>query len=355
MAAFTNAFVTGATGLLGNNLVRLLAERGVRTKALVRSRAKAAQQFPGLSVEIVEGDMTDVSGFREALRGVDVLFHTAAYFRDSYKGGGKHWDMLYHANVHGTEVLLAAAYDAGVRRVVHTSSGGVLDGPSGSLIDETMARQEADANDYFRSKIVSDRSVLDFANRHPDMHVTLVLPGFMFGPGDIGPTASGQLVLDFVRRKLPGIVPGSFSVVDARDVAACMITAAERGRSGEKYLCAGRHMTMPDLLADLERVSGVKAPTMHIPLGMLFAIAAGYEVYARLTGKPILISLASVRLLAREKDRSHMNHAKSKRELDVTFRPFDETLADEIAWYRANGYLDEPSKVAQPVSQSAAG
>jgi nucleoside-diphosphate-sugar epimerase len=339
MATFTSAFVTGATGLLGNNLVRLLAERGVRTGALARSREKAERQFAGLQIEIIEGDMTDIPTFQSALRGVDVLFHTAAYFRDSYKGGGRHWDMLYHVNVKGTEELLAAAYDAGMRRFVHTSSGGVLDGPPGALIDETMERKEADANDYFRSKIQSDHSVLAFLARHPDVHGTLVLPGFMFGPGDIGPTASGQLVLDFVRRKLPGIVPGSFSVVDARDVAVAMITAAERGRSGERYLCAGRHITMPELLACLAKVSGVKAPTRRIPIWLLFAIATGYEAYARVTGKPILISLASVRLLARETDRSHMNHAKSKRDLDISFRPFDETLADEIAWYRAHGYL----------------
>jgi nucleoside-diphosphate-sugar epimerase len=344
MAAFKSAFVTGATGLLGNNLVRLLAERGIRTRALARSREKAERQFGGLEIEIVEGDMTDVRSFQSALHGVDVLFHTAAYFRDSYKGGGRHWDMLYRVNVKGTEEMLAAAYDTGVRRFVHTSSGGVLDGPPGALIDETMARKEADANDYFRSKIQSDRSVLAFLERHPEMHGTLVLPGFMFGPGDTGPTASGQLVLDFVRRKLPGIVPGSFSVVDARDVAAAMIAAAERGRNGERYLCAGCHITMPDIVARLERVSGIKAPTLRIPITLLFAIAAGYEAYARVTGRPILISLASVRLLARETDRSHMNHTKSQRELDISFRPFDETLADEIAWYRAHGYFTEASK-----------
>jgi dihydroflavonol-4-reductase len=339
MGTFTSAFVTGSTGLLGNNLVRLLAERGCRTKALVRSRPKALRQFAGLDIEIVEGDMTDVPSFQQALRGVDVLFHTAAYFRDSYKGGARHWEELYHVNVQGTETLLAAAYEEGVRRVVHTSSGGVLDGPPGALIDETMARNEADANDYFRSKILSDRSVLAFLERHPDLHATLVLPGFMFGPGDIGPTASGQLVLDFVRRKLPGIVPGSFAVVDSRDVAACMIAAAERGRRGESYLCAGCHMTMAELMGRLERVSGVKAPTRRIPIGLLFAIAAGYEAYAKLTGRPILISLASVRLLARENERSRMSDAKSKQDLDISFRPFDETLSDVVNWYRANGYF----------------
>jgi dihydroflavonol-4-reductase len=338
MSSFQSALVTGATGLLGNNLVRALAARGHRVKALARSLAKAKEQFAGLDVEIVEGDMNDVSAFNEALRGVDVLFHTAAFFRDSYKGG-RHWDELYRVNVTGTEALLKAAYDAGIRRMVHTSSGGVLDGPPGALIDETMARSEADANDYFRSKIQTDRAIRAFLKEHAEFQVTFVLPGFMFGPGDMGPTASGQLVLDFTRRKLPGQVPGSFSVVDARDVAELSISAAERGRSGESYLCAGRHMTMVELMASLERVTGVKAPRFRIPLPLLFVIATGYEAYARLTGRPILISLASVRLLARENERSRLNHDKSQRELGVSFRPFDQTLADTVAWYRNHGDL----------------
>ena len=344
MATFAGAFVTGSTGLLGNSLVRTLVERGHRVKALARSRRKAAEQFAGLDVEVVEGDMSNVPAFQEALRGIDVLFHTAAYFRDSYKGG-RHWDELYRVNVEGTEALLAAAYEVGVRRMIHTSSGGVLDGPPGGLIDETMGRSESDANDYFRSKILTDRSIDVFLERHPDFDATFVLPGFMFGPGDLGPTSSGQLVLDFVRKKVPGIVPGTFSVVDARDVAACSIAAAERGRRGERYLCAGQHKTMAEILATIERASGVKAPSLHLPMWLLFAIATGYEAYARISGQPVLISLASVRLLARENERSRFNHAKTERELGVHFRPFDETLADEIAWYREHGDLPPASDV----------
>ena len=338
MTPFSTAFVTGATGLLGNNLVRALVERGHRVKALARSQRKARELLGGLDVEVVEGDMKDVATFKQALGGVDVLFHTAAFFRDSYKGG-RHWDELFRVNVTGTEALLEAAYGKGVRRMVHTSSGGVLDGPPGSLIDETMPRAEVDANDYFRSKILCDRAIMAFLESHADFDATFVLPGFMFGPGDAGPTASGQLVLDFARRKLPGLVPGSFSVVDARDVAAFSVAVAERGRRGEKYLCAGRHMTMHEVAAGLERATGTAAPRVRIPIPLLFVIASGYEAYARITGRPVLISLASVRLLARENERSHMNHAKSEREIGVSFRPFDETLADIVAWYRGHGEL----------------
>lgn len=332
------AFVTGATGLLGNNLVRELISSGWRVRALVRSPDKAWRQFEGLDVDIVRGDMLDVPGFAAALTGIDVVFHTAAYFRDSYKGG-RHWDALYAANVEGTHHLLEHAYRAGVRRFVHTSSIAVLHGKRGAIIDETMLRNERDADDYYRSKILSDRVVLAFLDAHPDFWAAMVLPGWMHGPGDLGPTSAGQTVVDVALERLPGIPPGSFSVVDARDVARAMILANERGRRGERYLAAGRHMTMADLLPLIATASGAKPPNRHIPLWLMHGLAAGYEVYARLTGRPVLLSWAMTRTVAREMDRSRYDPAKSERELGLRFRPVAETLADELAWFRANGIL----------------
>lgn len=332
------AFVTGATGLLGNNLVRELIADGWGVRALVRSHEKAAMQFAGLDLEIIAGDMLDVSGFADALRGVDVVFHTAAYFRDSYKGG-KHWDALYAANVAGTRGLLDHAYRAGVRRFVHTSSVAVLRGAKGQTIDESMLRDERDADDYYRSKILSDRVVLDFLDKHPDFWAAMVLPGWMHGPGDIGPTSAGQTVLDVALERLPGVPPGSFSVVDARDVARAMILASHRGQRGERYLAAGQHMTMADLLPLIAQATRAKAPTRRIPLFLLYLIGAGNELYARMTGEPVLLSWAMARTVATENDRSRYDCAKSKRELGLEFRPVSETLRDEVAWFRTHGFL----------------
>jgi nucleoside-diphosphate-sugar epimerase len=334
------AFVTGATGLLGSNLVRLLLADGWRVRALVRSAGKARTQFGTRPLELVTGDMRDVGAFAPALAGVDAVFHTAAYFRESYRGGN-HRRVLEEVNVRGTAALLDAAHAAGVRRVVHTSSIATLDGPPGCLVDETMRRRDADADDYARSKLLADAEVEARLRAHPDLWAAFVLPGWIHGPGDIGPTSAGQVVLDFVKGKLPGLVPGTVALVDARDVAAAMVAAERRGGRGERYLAAGHHLDMRDLMALLERVTGVPAPRRTIPLTLLWPAALASEAWARVTGRPVLLGLATVRLVAREAERTRFDHARSARELGLAFRPVEETLRDEVAWYRANGWLPE--------------
>jgi dihydroflavonol-4-reductase len=333
-----SAFVTGATGLLGNNLVRLLHSRGIAVRALVRSREKAEQLFGNLPVELVTGDLQDIPAFSEGLRGVDALFHTAAYFTESYKGG-KHWDRLYRINVRGTEDLLSYAYSAGIRRIVHTSSVGVLNGTSGALVNPEMRRDERTPNEYFRSKILSDRRVERFLGDHAEVTACTIFPGWMFGPGDAAPTSSGQLVLDFLARKLPGIVPATFSVVDARDVADAMYGAALLGRRGERYIVAGRSMTMSEIFQALERVSGVPRPTRLIPMPLLFALASVNEVYSRFTGRPISPSMATARLVAMQRKPVSFDQVKTQRELRIDFRSVSETFKDVIAWYRENKWL----------------
>lgn len=337
------ALVTGATGLLGNNLVRELLGDGFAVKVVARSRSKAERQLGDLNIEIVEGDMLDIAGFATALKDVDVVFHTAAYFRDSYNGGS-HWNALYAANVEGTRNLLNAAYAAGVRRFVHTSSIAVLRGKRGQLIDETMLRKEAEADEYYRSKILADREVLTFLDRHPDMWAAMVLPGWMHGPGDLGPTSAGQTVLDFVRGNIPAFPPGSVSVVDARDVARAMILANRCGVRGERYLAAGREMDLRDVFALLEQVSSVKAPTRSIPVAVLYPIAVFGELRKRLTGKPAQLSWAMVRAMSTEQGQSNFNPTKSQKQLGLQFRPVQDTFRDEVEWFRTNGLLPDGSK-----------
>lgn len=340
------AFVTGSTGLLGNNLVRLLLERGVKVKAMARSTEKAAKQFGDLAgLEIVKGDMLDIGAVAPHLVGSDVLFHTAAHFRDSYTGGD-HWEELKATNIDGSRHLLETSYKAGIRRAVITSSIAVLDGPKGKTINETMVRKLNKADDYYRSKILADDVAFDFMKHHPDFSACFVLPGWMHGPGDAGPTSAGQVTLDFLAGKLPGIPPATFSFVDARDVAAAEIAAAEKGRRGERYLAAGRHLTMGDLYKIYQAVSGVKAPTRKLPGAALLMIASVSELAARVTKKPTLLSMATVKLMLQEAGRTRFDPTKSERELAITFRPIQETLRDEIAWFERHGWLSPAKRAA---------
>ena len=282
-------------------------------------------------------DFGSTSYWFHPTQGTEIVFHTAAHFRDSYKGGD-HSAILQDTNVRGTAELLAAAYAAGIRRFVCTSSIATLKGSPDTAIDETMRRDDKDADPYYLSKILADREVDKLLDAHPDMWAAFVLPGWMWGPGDRGPTSAGQILLDFVNRKIPGVPPGSFAIVDARDVAAALIAAAEKGRRGERYLAAGRAMSIADLFPILERVTGIPAPKKHVPIPLLFALGGVNELWARITRRPVLLSLASVRLMVSERS-SRYDHAKSERELGLQFRPLEEKLSDTLNWYRAEGWI----------------
>ncbi|KJH68962.1 SDR family oxidoreductase [Chromobacterium violaceum] len=330
------AFVTGATGLLGNNLVRLLLAEGYRVRALARSERKAMEQFgelTGSRLEVVLGDLTDVKGFAPALRGCQVIFHAAAYFRESYKGG-RHLDALRKTNVEGTQNLLREAYTAGIRRMVHISSIAVLGRNDSGLTDESMVLAIEEApDDYYRSKIETDAVIFAFLDNHPDMHISLVLPGWMHGPGDLGPTSAGQFVEDYLRQKIPGVIDAAFSVVDARDVAQVALASSQTGERGERYLAAGHPVSMAGLLQAMEAVSGVPAPRRGLPRALLYAIASLQEIYARLTGKPVLLSLATVKNMANDYGRKFSSE-KIRTRFGLGFRPMEETLAEEVAWIR---------------------
>jgi dihydroflavonol-4-reductase len=334
-----HAFVTGSTGLLGNNLVRLLVAQGHRVTGLMRSEAKARGLLGDVDVAFVRGDMRDVEGFAAALRGCDTLFHTAAYFREYYQPGD-HAAALDEINVRGTLALMAAADARGVGRCVHVSSGGTIgvksDGSPGD--EDTPPPPVAATNLYFKSKVDGDAALRGWRAPH-GMAVIEILPGWIWGPGDAAPTSAGQLALDFLAGKLPAVPDGGTCVVDARDVAQAMISAAERGRDGEKYIVGGSFATMAEILAGLERASDVRGPRVHLPHGVAMAFAAVSEVIARLTGRPLLISREAVRTLHAK---LRMTSAKAERELGAHFRPLDETLRDVVAWYRAH-----PAGIAQ--------
>ncbi len=328
------AFVTGATGLLGNNLVRALRAEGHEVVGLVRSDAKARRLLGDTGATWVEGDMRSPEAFAPALAGCDAVFHTAAYFREYYQPGD-HAEALAAVNVRGTLALMALADDAGVRTFVHTSSSGTIGSkPDGSPGDEdTPPPPIAKENLYFRSKVDGDAQIHAFAPKK-GMAIVEILPGWMWGPGDAAPTGSGQLVQDFLARKVPAIPPGAANVVDARDVATGMVRAAERAKHGARFIIAGPAMSLAEMLSALERVSGIPGPRVHLPYPVAFAFAWASEVGSRISGRPALLTRLAVKTM---NNPARATSARAERELGVRFRPFDETARDVVAWYRAAG------------------
>ncbi|NEP43731.1 MAG: SDR family oxidoreductase [Okeania sp. SIO2H7] len=330
------AFVTGSTGLLGNNLVRLLVAQGYEVKALTRSLEKASKVFQNLPITFVRGDMENIDGFAEELKDCDVLFHCAAYFQEYYQPGN-HWQTLERINIKGTVQLLEVAEKQGIKKVIYVSSSGVIGKNSdGTPGDETTPPSGVSySNLYFKSKVLAEEAVYEFL-KNSNLNVVLILPGWMFGPGDISPTSSGQLLLDLLGKKMPGIIPGGVNMVDVRDVVQTTINAVEKGKSGDRYLAAGHHLSMKTLAETFEAVTGVSVPKRSIPYFVLRLLAFFSGIYARLTGKPVLISRDGIEIV---RANVMVSSDKAIRELDATFRPFEETIRDEIAWFREKGYV----------------
>ncbi len=327
------AFVTGATGLLGNNLVRLLVTQGHEVKALVRSKEKAQKLLGDVkNVAFIQGDMENVAGFAGNLKGCDVLFHTAAYFREYYQPGD-HWPKLEKINVKGTIELLEAAAKHGVKKAVHVSSSGVIgEDDSKSIGDEsTVANGLALENLYFRSKVETEKAIANFLKTH-SLPVVMILPSWMYGPGDAAPTSAGQLVQDFLGRKLPGVLNGGAMIADARDVAQAMITSVEKGKNGERYIVGGRLYKLADIMKTLEKVSGVPAPKFHIPIPLALTIAWTSQTVARLTGGTTLLTVSSIKTIANP---HQISSEKAVGEFGVGFRPLEDTLKDTVDWYKS--------------------
>jgi dihydroflavonol-4-reductase len=324
------AFVTGATGLLGNNLCQALVAQGWRVKGLVRSKAKAQRLFPDSKIEFVIGDLENIQVFAPVLAGVDVVFHTAAFFREYYQPGN-HWKIMKRLNVDATMELLQTAQTQGVKRAVYTSSSGVIQTQPGQLATEAADYSSfAEENLYFKTKVLAEQAIYQFLETS-SLDVVMILPGWMMGPGDAAPTAAGQLILDLMARKLPGLIDGGSSLADVRDVAIAMITAAERGNRGDRYIVAGSLATMAEIARAVEQASGVKAPGMVMPNWLALSIAQLSEQWSGLTGRTNPMPPAGLRTLM---EKAQLSSVKAERELGTTFRPLETTIQDTVNWYR---------------------
>jgi len=327
------AFVTGGTGLLGSNLVRLLVENGWQVTVLARSAKKAEAMIGGLQVEVVTGDMMAVDAWAHRMENCDVLFHTAAYFRETFRSGD-HWTNLEKVNVTQTVRLFDLADKHGVGKIVHTSTNATIRKRKDGQISDESDRMNPDEalNLYGKSKVVGDQEIDRFAGHHR-IPVVTVLPAWMFGPGDAAPTGSGQLVLNFLRRKLPGSFPSGIDVVDARDVAAAMIRAAVSASGGERYIISAHYTGLDGLFRVLQNVSGVPAPSRNFPIAMVYLSTWLNERIAALRKKETDLSTEELRVMT---ERKRTSGAKAIRDLQITYRPLEDTMRDTVEWFRRN-------------------
>ncbi|MFL5856881.1 MAG: NAD-dependent epimerase/dehydratase family protein [Solirubrobacteraceae bacterium] len=312
--------VTGASGLIGSNLVRALLERGDDVRVLLRA-SSLADNLAGIDCDRVTGDILDRRSVRRALRDVTRVFHVAG--TTSLRRPAAE---VYRTNVDGTRVVLGECLRAGVERVVHTSSvAAVGPAPRGSTADETQVFDAgAYGIPYVNAKHEAEVEALRLAAR--GLPVVVVNPGHVFGRGDVN-RSSTEIVRRFLRRQIPAYVDGALNIVDVHDVVRGHLAADERGEPGERYILGNRNYTWDRLFADLARLSGVEGPAMRLPVSAALALA---DALGRMPG-PTPITPVEIRSAA------HWwtyRSTKARRELGWSTRPHEETVEATVAWYR---------------------
>lgn len=266
------------------------------------------------------------------MRGVGALYHVAA----DYRLWTRDPEELRRTNVGGTENVLSAASEAGIARIVYTSSVGALGlTADGSPADEkTPVARDTIVGHYKKSKFDAERVAEAYAAK--GLPVVIVNPSTPVGERDVKPTPTGQLVVDFLNRRLPAYVDTGLNLVDVRDVASGHLLAAEKGRVGEKYILGHRNMTLKEILEMLASLTGLPAPTLRLPHAIPLAAAAVDTFVAGLLGRPPRISLESVRM---SRHRMFFDASKAVRELGLPQSPVEEALARSIRWFLENGYV----------------
>ena len=332
-----NCFVTGASGFIGSNLVHELLARGHRVKALVRPGSDL-RTLAGLEFERVTGDVNDSALLKREIKGCNWCFHAAA----SYHLWLRDYKPMYAANVEGTRNVIEAAGKANCQRIVYTSTVGCIGLPvtvRGATVptDEFAKVSTAQfTNHYKYSKWLAEEIAVNLARK--GLPIVIVNPTAPVGPRDTKPTPTGQVIVDFLNRRLPAYLDTGLNWVHVRDVAIGHILAAQKGRVGERYILgnAEGNWTMRETLAALKEITGIPAPGIKIPYWV--ALAAGHvsEGIARVTGRPPRVPLAGVRMAGYK---MWFNPAKAIRELGLPQTPVKQAMAEAVAWFRANGYV----------------
>ncbi len=327
----TRAFITGSSGCIGSNLIAALNRRGIEVIGLVQPQAPT-HTLQGLRLTRVSGDILDRASLTPLMRGVDWVFHLAAVADD-----WKHPPALIErVNVQGAENVFSAALEAGVKRLVYTSSAAALGGmrPGLTRLDETSPfNLPPGLWPYAQSKIAAEQILQGYIRRGLD--AVSVLPSAVLGPGDQS-LISGQLVLRALQGAWFPFPAGGANFIDARDAAEGHLAAAGHGRTGERYLLAGHNLSHLSVLGTLSDV--LQTPVRYLPLpNAALPGLAGLVGLLRRGGVRLPIDEARIQLSGQY---LYYDNCKAVRELGLTPRPFAESVRTAVQWYLAHGYLD---------------
>ncbi|MBI4187137.1 MAG: NAD-dependent epimerase/dehydratase family protein [Chloroflexi bacterium] len=326
------ALVTGATGFIGGNLVRELLNQGYQVRALVR-QGSDRRNIQGLDIEVAFGDLCDRPSLDRAVDGCDVLFHVAA----AYTFWARDPRVIYEANVRGTENILAAARDRGIKKVVYTSSESTIGTGNncGLATEEGEVDPDKLPGDYKKSKCLAEKLTLKAC--HGGLPVVVVNPTVPIGRYDVKPTPTGRLVLDFLNGRMPAYVNTGLNVVDVEDVARGHILALERGRIGERYILGNRNLTLKEILAILEKITGIKASRLRIPVWLALGAAYADEfISGRVMRRVPRVPVAGVKAA---RSFRYFDCSKAVRELGFVQTPVEEAFDRAVRWFQQNGYV----------------
>ena len=327
--------ITGASGFIGSAIVRTFLNAGFSVRVLVRSSSPRAN-FAGLPVEIAEGDLKDKPSIAAALKDVRYLVHAAA----DYRLWTRRPSELMAANVLGTRNIMEEALKSGVEKIVYTSSVCTL-APSSPAdpADEKHSQHGDEAyNPYKRSKILAEDVVRALVAR-AGLPAVIVNPSTPVGPRDIKPTPTGRIIVECAAGRMPAYVDTGLNLVHVDDVAEGHLAALKRGVAGERYILGGQNIRLREMLVEIARQTGRRPPRVKLPVQAVFPFAVASEAVAWCTGKEPFATRDSLRMA-----RQYMffNDAKARNELDYTSRPYEEGIADALAWFYGAGMLGRP-------------
>ena len=330
-------FVTGATGFVGAALVRELAARGVHVSALMRSSAKA-NELSGSPIRLVQGDMLDLHALEQGMEGCDAVFHLAAMAGVWSKDPGA----FDRVNVEGTRNVLDAALNSGVRRIVLTSTGGVM-GPSpgrGIAVNETTNLKPVLASAYERSKVAAENLALSYQQK--GMDVVVVNPTRIYGPGPLNESNSVAKLADQFRRGTWRIIPGNGesigNYVYLDDVVQGHILAMEKGISGERYILGGENASYNQLFDLLRELTGKRQALIPLPLPVMMLFAGWESGMAQLFGKKPLIVPEFVRKLSQDWP---MSSEKAQTTLGYQITPLRQGMSRTLGWLEQGAGIRE--------------